>query len=290
MLQKLIVNADDLGLTKAISDAIFEVFENGSLTSATLLVNMPGSEYAASEAKKYSKLGVGLHVNFTEGKCLTKNNRLTNAEGNFISRKDMFQKLISFKASSADVEKELIAQYDLCLKLGVKPTHIDSHEHTHMLPRAAKVFARFAKSKNLPVRITYPQIVVRDGGATNKMKAAKQLAMNLLVSNALMSYRGLKHNTSMNSVFDIHPPQPANENDYKLLLSKAKGNIHELMVHPYILSDELKEAYPDKTFFESKTNLFNIATAEYNCLRSFSIKKYLEENRKGVEMVNFWEL
>lgn len=286
MLQKLIINADDLGITQAVSDAIFEVYENGSLSSATLMVNMPGSIYAAEKSRTYKELGIGLHVNFTEGKPLIANENLTDAEGNFTGRGNLFKKVISNKIKPKDIMTELIAQYDKIISLGITPTHIDSHEHTHILPRIFPVFVQFARSKNLPLRVTYSQILFRNKQKTDYSKLSKQVALNFIVKSALATNKSFKHPDSFNSIFDIQPYQAPGEEDFKMLIIKARGTVHELMVHPYILSEELKEIYADD-FYLTKMVFFQKAVNEYNCLKSFNIKKWLKQDLPNVEVITF---
>lgn len=70
-VKKLIVNADDFGFSKAVTDAILDCHSNGIVTSTTLMSNMPFAEYAASKAKVFPMLSVGLHMTLTEGKPLS---------------------------------------------------------------------------------------------------------------------------------------------------------------------------------------------------------------------------
>lgn len=290
MLQQLIINADDYGLTKAVSDAIIEVYQNGSLSSTTFMVTMPGTEYAAALALKNPGLGVGLHVNLTEGKSLSKDNRLTNADGYFAGRKSVLKKMLLAQAPSQDIEKELTAQYERCRALGITPTHLDSHQHVHMLPRVFPVFAQFARTKNIPLRVTYPQIIVRKGGKINTSKMAKQLMLDLMVKNALRHTPGLKHNNSFNSIFDLHPYRPPKPDDFIHLLNVAHGPVHELMLHPFIMSDEMRAAYPNADFYKMKEGFFVKAVYEYEGLKNFSIRQWLELNMPDVKMIHYGQL
>ena len=70
-MKKLIINADDFGLTRSISEKIIDTFKVGNLSSTSLMVNTPGSEYAIDLAKNHPELGLGLHFNLTEGKALS---------------------------------------------------------------------------------------------------------------------------------------------------------------------------------------------------------------------------
>ena len=65
VMKKLIVNADDFGLTNGVNRAIIEGHARGAITSATLMANMPAFDAAVRLAKDHPSLGVGLHFNIT---------------------------------------------------------------------------------------------------------------------------------------------------------------------------------------------------------------------------------
>src|SRR5215469_17901352 len=66
--KRLIVNADDLGLSHGITEAILHCHLNGIVTSASLMVNQPGTEYAVEWIKKTPNLDVGIHLNLCQGR------------------------------------------------------------------------------------------------------------------------------------------------------------------------------------------------------------------------------
>ena len=83
-LKKLIVNADDFGLTEGNTIAHVLAHEDGILTSTTLMVNMPFAPLAVSLAKKHPKLGIGIHLVLTMGRPLLEGPKsFTDENGNF---------------------------------------------------------------------------------------------------------------------------------------------------------------------------------------------------------------
>ena len=152
MVKKLIINADDFGVTEGVNKGVIDSHTDGVLTSATMLVNMPFTEQAFGEAKKYPDLGVGIHLAATIGKPLVPDAKsFTDAEGNFL-------KLANYLGGDvvADVEELYIewkAQIEQFIRLAGKlPTHIDSHHHVHTLPQHHGIVAQLAKEYDLPVR------------------------------------------------------------------------------------------------------------------------------------------
>ena len=59
--RRLIVNADDFGLSPSVNEAVVRAHRDGILTSASLMVNAPGFAEAVELARANPRLGVGLH-------------------------------------------------------------------------------------------------------------------------------------------------------------------------------------------------------------------------------------
>jgi len=152
MVKKLIINGDDFGVTEGVTKGTIDSHADGVLTSTTLLVNMPFTEFALEEAKKYPDLGVGIHLAATIGRPLVAGAKsFTDAEGNFL-------KLSDYPRYDVDINLEELytewkAQMEHFIRLAQKlPTHIDSHHHVHCLPQHHSVVIQLAKEYDLPVR------------------------------------------------------------------------------------------------------------------------------------------
>ena len=291
---KLIVNADDFGLTRAVSDAVITVFKNGSASSASLMATMPAAAYAAEAARSHPALGVGLHFTLTEGFPASRRvPSLTGEGGRFFSRVQLGLRVAAGLVPAGQVREELDAQFERLRDLGIAPSHIDSHQHVHAQPMIFKVVADFARARAIPVRFPHPQAVCRGGAALSARflyRETKHRLLALLLKGCERYGAGLTTNKSFNSVFDIYPAQKPVAADYKELVDTARAWPHELMVHPYILSEELKEVYGSGAWYERKRGFFSIAEAEYDVLRTFSIRSWLEAGGSGVEMVSYRDL
>jgi predicted glycoside hydrolase/deacetylase ChbG (UPF0249 family) len=131
--QKIIVNADDFGMSAEINRAIVEAFDRGVISSATLMTNMPGFDEACELAHRHRLLGkIGVHLNLSSGYPLSapvrRCSRFCDDIGMFRSRRTRFR--LSREERLA-VETELAAQVTACLDRGLRPTHLDSHHHVH---------------------------------------------------------------------------------------------------------------------------------------------------------------
>ena len=143
MSARLIINADDFGLTRGINRAILELHQAGAVTSATLMANGPAFDDAVSIALANPTLGVGCHIVLTDGTPLSHPQRiptLLGADGkNFRpSLIDFFTAVFLGKVNEDEVAIEALAQIQHLQRAGIDITHIDTHKHTHILPRIAR--------------------------------------------------------------------------------------------------------------------------------------------------------
>lgn len=125
---KLIINADDFGYTKGVTDGILEGVKKGIIRSTTVMCNMPYIEYGKECSIDYPELGLGVHLNLTVGKSLTANKTLTDDQGNFLNK----AKIYSNELDMDEVYNEWKAQIEKFIEIFKrKPTHLDSHHSVH---------------------------------------------------------------------------------------------------------------------------------------------------------------
>jgi predicted glycoside hydrolase/deacetylase ChbG (UPF0249 family) len=129
----IIINADDFGISPEVNRAIVNCFEDGIISSTTIMMNMPYCEDAIKLAFEHGfNESVGLHFNMIEGEPLTTNIKGCEricTDGLFSYKRNSVKKW-SRKEATAIVE-EFEAQLNRMMEMGIKPSHIDSHEHTH---------------------------------------------------------------------------------------------------------------------------------------------------------------
>lgn len=131
----IIVNADDFGMSSAVSQGIVHCFRRNLISSATVLANFAGFEEACDIAhtnKLTDKLGI--HINLTEGRpiCsrLLSNRHLCDDDGNFRRHRPRFLTTEDL----TQISMEVAAQIDVCQRNGIPLTHADSHQHVHNEP------------------------------------------------------------------------------------------------------------------------------------------------------------
>jgi predicted glycoside hydrolase/deacetylase ChbG (UPF0249 family) len=147
-MRRVIVNADDFGLTPAVSRGILAAHRHGIVTSTTVLVNASTDRELLAELVD-SGLGVGIHVNLTLGAPLTRARSLVDASGRFVRD----ARRVAAAADSRDVEREIEAQIERFIeRVGLTPSHLDSHHHVGLHPPVREVLLASARRLGVPVR------------------------------------------------------------------------------------------------------------------------------------------
>jgi predicted glycoside hydrolase/deacetylase ChbG (UPF0249 family) len=148
MRRRLIVNADDFGLTRGVSQGILAAHRHGIVTSSTVLVNRPIERDLIVRALD-DGLALGLHVNLTLGRPLTRARSLVDASGHLV--RDAWRAVA--RARTKEVEAEVDAQVEKFLSLVKRPpTHLDSHHHVALHPPVRDVVLAAARRLGAPVR------------------------------------------------------------------------------------------------------------------------------------------
>ena len=134
--KQLVVNADDFGYTPDVNDGIVEAHREGILTATTLMANGEAFEHAASLARATPTLDIGCHVVLVGGRSLVTGKDLPATAGRLI---------IALAQREIPVYKELRAQVERIVQAGIRPTHLDTHKHTHLAPPVLDAVARVAE-------------------------------------------------------------------------------------------------------------------------------------------------
>ena len=156
-MRRLIVNADDFGLTRGVNRAIVEASSNGIVTSSTLMANGQAFEDAIAHAKSASRLSVGCHVVLVDGSPVlggrqastlsdkrAKDGRFYDGLGGFALR------AVSGRVDADEIEAEVTAQIRKLQSAGISVSHLDSHKHTHILPQVLRPLLRAARTCGVP--------------------------------------------------------------------------------------------------------------------------------------------
>ena len=150
MAPRLIINADDFGLTPGVNRAIAELHQAKALTSATLMATGAAFQDAVAIAHANPTLGVGCHIVLTDGAPVSPPKTIPTLIGpdgkNFRpSLIDFIQALLRGAIREDDIEREAVAQIQKLQCAGINVTHLDTHKHTHLFPAVARPLLRIAE-------------------------------------------------------------------------------------------------------------------------------------------------
>jgi predicted glycoside hydrolase/deacetylase ChbG (UPF0249 family) len=137
-----------------------------------MIVNLPAFAHALDRAVVCPTLSLGLHLNLTVGRPLTRARSLTRHDtGEFFTLPVLVARASLGLLDSSDIARECLAQIDRMTDAGFPPTHLDSHRHVHAHPALFSVVTRAAASRGIfQVRIPRESLRVnaRDWRATLK--------------------------------------------------------------------------------------------------------------------------
>lgn len=164
--RRLIVNADDYGLTDGVNRAIEEAHRAGVVTSTTVMAGAGAAGAAGELPRRCPDLDVGLHVNLTAGAPVSDPASipsLVDADGRLLAERVLLRRALRRQIDSRDVQREVLAQAQALRALGVVPTHWDGHRAVAFWPWFREPSARAAAEAGI-TRVRSPRIWIIEPG------------------------------------------------------------------------------------------------------------------------------
>ena len=263
---RLIVNADDFGFTRDVNAGIVEAHRRGILTATTLMANGDGFEDAVRLAGETPSLDIGVHLVLVQGRSVLDPRRELPAT---------LQALMgALWRRELRVYDELAAQVRKIVATGIRPSHLDTHKHTHLLPPVLSAVARIAREFNIPW-VRRPFDFGIDPG-TRLTKRGVSVAMRLMRPRFASTLDGLRF-TDHFTGFQI--TGTLNEGSLAATLEKLPPGLTEFMCHPGHLGPELRGA---------ATRLKESRAAELAALLSPRTRPVLEQ--RGIQLMNYRQI
>jgi hopanoid biosynthesis associated protein HpnK len=287
-MKRLIVNADDFGFTRGVNEGIIRAFQEGILTSTTLMANGEAFQHAVELAKANPELGIGCHLAAVGGNAIAKDSgKLASAEGRLPrTLSQLIIKLARGEVRSRDIEREFAAQVERVCAAGIKPTHLDTHKHTAVHPAVMQALVRVASDFGIrAARFPFESLTASGKSATSQNKSKIYWKQRLVAFTTTVTAQRYKR---LMRQHDIKTP------DYfcgvaltGLLDSEAIGNVinslrdgtTELMCHAGLYDEELEQG---------ATRLKRERQQELDALLDKKVKRRIEE--QGVKLISYAEL
>jgi len=284
-MKRLIVNADDFGLSKAITDAIVDCHLNGIVTSTTIMVNAPAFEYAVLKAKELPKLGIGLHINLTQGKPISSVDEvhsLLNGSGEFLNNLEQRKNLFFFSPLKyRHLKKEISMQFQKAFDSGIKLTHFDSHHHITGLPSSSLAAMCSAKLFNVnKARVTSIKFwnLSNESILLKQLKALPKETVHKF-NKYLLRVKGFETPDFKILPNRVLPLQDDFNKQFILALSVIQdGDTVEIALHP---------GYEDPDLVQKKETA-DIRKRDIDVSMNSEVFEYIKSN--GIKLINYAEL
>lgn len=290
-MRRLIVNADDFGLTAGVNRGIVEAHENGVVTSATLMANGRAFEDAIALAQSRPRLGVGCHIVLVDGAPLLNQDQvasLLDPRGNGSGEPHFRQGIGRFGAlallgrlAADEIEAEATAQIRKLQSAGVPVTHLDSHKHTHLFPHVLRPLLRAAASCGVrAIRNPFERIQGSQLAASPSLWK-RWTEVGVLRGLARQFRKAVREAgiSTPDGTLAIVATGSLNERLLRLIIEKLPAGTWELVCHP---------GHNDADLRAIGTRLQESREQELRILTSSLTRDLLAAN--GIETVSFREL
>ena len=243
-MKRMIVNADDFGLATNVTEGILDASRDGIVSSTSLMVGAPDAERAAQLALQEPELAVGIHLTLVDGKPVEPAGRVASLLGRngrfFDDYRHFIRQYVAGRIRQSEVRAECVAQIKRFLDLGLVPTHLDSHQHIHLLPGIFEVVQDLCEKYGIR-RLRIPV-----GGWLDKWRiGVGGIAMEVLSRRGRRLIR--RHSRGLAYCDCFLGPQYSCRLDKQRLLDlidQVGEGTSELMCHPGRYSEQLLREHP----------------------------------------------
>lgn len=240
------MNADDYGLTPGINRAVGELFEQRALTSATLMSGAAFAAEAAAFAREHPNLGVGCHVTLLDGAPLSDPVSVPSLMGKDKSSMNptlgaFVSQIFRGRIRASDIEREVTAQINQAKSLGITPTHVDTHKHTHMFASVLEPLLKAAEASGIAsIRNPFePEWSVRVSSGASFRRRTEVRLLRRLQEKFLGLIRDFGFATTDGTV-GIAATGSLDSTTLKAILDAAPDGTYELVCHPGYVDDALR--------------------------------------------------
>jgi len=288
-MKRLVVNADDFGLTSGVNRAIVACHERGIVTSTTLMATGAAFDEAVSLAASLPRLSVGCHVVLVDGEPLLPAGEVrsllapgTNRFYNTIG--EILQAVVRGRFRAEEVEAEAAAQMARLRAAGVRISHFDAHKHTHMFPSILRPMLRAAVAQGVhAVRNPFEPVgSMKAGTVLASRKLLVRWAEVVMLRTLRTRFVRLVRESGLQTTDGSLGVAVTGELDAGVLaemLSRMEDGCWELVCHP---------GYNDDDLARVRTRLRESRAVEMQALMDARLRTIA--HRHGIEFIPYAEL
>ena len=290
MSRRLIINADDFGLTPGVNRAILEGHTRGVITSTTLMANAAAFDEAVALARATPSLRVGCHTVLVDGSPVAPSEKVRSLldddkDGEFHRGLSAFARIaVRGGFSPEDIEAEAGAQFQKLRAAGIRPTHFDAHKHAHMFPSILRPLLRAARAADIPaVRNPFVPVkplayahLFRRPGLWTRYAEVKLLRHYASEFRRAVAEAGL---ATTDGTFGIVVTGALDERLFDAIIGSIPEGTWEFVCHP---------GYVDAALAGVRTRLRASREAELRVLTSARAREIIAA--RGIELISFADL
>jgi len=234
--RRLIVNADDFGLTLPITEGTIDAFERGILTSASFVATGDAFAHAAQYAASHPDLDAGVHLMIVHSRPVLPPEgirSLVQEDGRFLPGYGEFMaRYLSGGVRDEEVEAEWSAQIARLRGAGVRITHLDSHQHLHLVPGLFRIALRIARANGI-LAMRFPRVptVLRRAERGSVRRSLEFLPLRLMEQSNLphLNASGIR---TPDRFFGFHSTGHLDQKALRSVLFGVPQGTSELVCHP----------------------------------------------------------
>ncbi|MGA7220878.1 MAG: ChbG/HpnK family deacetylase [Candidatus Sulfotelmatobacter sp.] len=290
-VRRLIVNADDFGLTLGVNRAIVEAHTRGIVTSSTLMANGPAFEDAIRLAKTVPNLSVGCHVVLIDGapvsnpKLLPSLAKISGESARFAHGiKSFAARALAGRLHAGEIEMEVGAQIQKIHSAGIRISHLDTHKHTHLFPAVLRPLLRAARACGVhAIRNPFgPRKPLRSSELLRRPTLWTRYAEVKILRSLAAKFREAAKRAGMltpDGTFGVVVTGALDEKLFCAIANIIPEGTWEFVCHPGYNDDDLKSA---------RTRLRESRETELRMLTMPEVKDVLSS--AGIELISYRDL
>lgn len=281
-MKKLIVNADDFGLHTEVNKAIIRGFQQGCIRSTSLITTGSAVDEAVELAKENPGLGVGVHLTLVAERPVLPPEKiptLMGDDGKFLpSHVEFIKRYVSGGINEEELYSECEAQILKATSLGLFMTHLDSHQHLHVLPGLTKMCLKLMGKYNISkMRFPGEDFSFTGGFPVSLFRMVSK--WGLTVCSTIARKDAKKFNKRMPEHFFGMVAGGHNEEKYFMnILEELPEGVSEIMIHPGADDNKLSQVYDWQYHWED----------ELKSVTSPAVMRYLSTHK--IKLISYRDL
>ncbi|HEY2931813.1 MAG TPA: ChbG/HpnK family deacetylase [Acidobacteriota bacterium] len=290
-MKKLIVNADDFGFTSGVNRGIVRAFQNGIVTSCTIMASGDAFDHAVELARQEPRLPVGCHLTLVNARPVAPAGQIGSLLNGSSSLPgtlaEVLLRLVSGTAKQEHIEREFRAQIETVMSAGINPTHLDTHKHLHAHPRIFEALVTVAREFGISrvrnpfeqVRRNSPRgIRARQQGREFKKQQAAALAMRM-VRRAFRGRLQAEELRAPDCCYGISLTGMLDSSAIQEVVRQLESGVTELICHPGLYDEHLERAV---------TRLKREREVEVEALTDPQVRTTINDNQ--VELISYRDI